>query len=555
MNGSLRMGWIYNYISPNQYGGLSYLWTTSGSTYSLYDAPTGNYILQITNAPGSIDFMNTVPDGALLGYYVNTTNAAKPMLSCWNASAAILAGSSGSNPAYSANGWYWRPGAPTTIDWQAGVEWSVPIATNISGVPISPGLSLNAGSPSLWGISDNTVLLGMQPTGNWENWQIEAGYSIIDGSKLFILNRTEPTMTRITLSPTGNGMYVEFSAEPQTYTAYSDTTGQQIWTATFPTNTFWGYVSTYRPTMAYGMLYASTFDGNVYAFNATTGSLIWNFNAGSAGYNTVYGTWPIKVVELVADGKVYLNGGHTYNPPLFRGSQAFALNATTGAVVWQIDSFCHSNNPTTAAGDGVLFLPNSYDNQLYAYGMGPSKTTINAPQVGVTTNSPVSITGSVTDISAGVSQTAVAYNFPNGLPAVSDASMTSFMEAVYEQQPMPTNITGVPVTISVLDSNNNYRTIGTATTNSMGTYGISWTPDIPGDFTVIATFAGSGGYYGSSASTFFHASIVSTPTQTPQQVTSNAATTTDLMISMTVGVIAIIIAVAIVGLLLLRKKL
>ena len=62
------------------------------------------------------------------------------------------------------------------------------------------------------------------------------------------------------------------------------------------------------------------------------------------------------------------------------------------------------------------------------------------------------------------------------------------MEAVYEQQPMPTNITGVPVTISVLDSQQQLPTIGTTTTNSMGTYGISWTPDIPGDFTVIATF-------------------------------------------------------------------
>ena len=75
--------------------------------------------------------------------------------------------------------------------------------------------------------------------------------------------------------------------------------------------------------------------------------------------------------------------------------------------------------------------------------MGPSKTTVNAPQVGVTTATPVTITGTVTDISAGAQQKAVAANYPNGLPCVSDASMTQFMEAVYEQQPMPTNITGV----------------------------------------------------------------------------------------------------------------
>ena len=65
------------------------------------------------------------------------------------------------------------------------------------------------------------------------------------------------------------------------------------------------------------------------------------------------------------------------------------------------------------------------------------------------------ISGTVTDVSAGASQEAVAANFPNGLPCVSDASMTQFMEYVYEQQPKPTNMTGVPVTLTAIDSNGN----------------------------------------------------------------------------------------------------
>ena len=44
--------------------------------------------------------------------------------------------------------------------------------------------------------------------------------------------------------------------------------------------------------------------------------------------------------------------------------------------------------------------------------------------------------------------------------------MTQFMESVYMQQSMPPNITGVPVTLSVLDSNGNYREIGTTTSNA-----------------------------------------------------------------------------------------
>ena len=49
---------------------------------------------------------------------------------------------------------------------------------------------------------------------------------------------------------------------------------------------------------------------------------------------------------------------------------------------------------------------------------------------------------------------------------------------------MPTNVTGVPVTFYVLDSNNNYRSIGTTTTNALGGYSFTWTPDIPGNYTV-----------------------------------------------------------------------
>ena len=129
-------------------------------------------------------------------------------------------------------------------------------------------------------------ILGYQPTGNWENWQIEAGYSKINGAQLFIVNRTTATMTRIVTHAITNNMYTDFDADNQAYSAYSASTGALLWTAQFPTNTFWGYISTYFPVDAYGLLYCSTFGGNVYAFNDTTGALVWNYNAGSAGTTT-----------------------------------------------------------------------------------------------------------------------------------------------------------------------------------------------------------------------------------------------------------------------------
>jgi hypothetical protein len=190
--------------------------------------------------------------------------------------------------------------------------------------------------------------------------------------------------------------------------------------------------------------------------------------------------------------------------------------------------------------------------KFYAFAKGPSKLTVTAPSVGVTTATPITISGTVTDISAGSQQPAVALNFPNGLPCISDASMSAWMEYVYEQQPRPTNATGVPITINVHDANGNYRTIGTTTSDGSGIFSYTWTPDIAGDYTVVANFAGTESYYPSSAEAPFHATDVATPTSTAAPI-QNFATTTDLMIYIVVAAIAIILAVAVATVLILRK--
>jgi hypothetical protein len=118
---------------------------------------------------------------------------------------------------------------------------------------------------------------------------------------------------------------------------------------------------------------------------------------------------------------------------------------------------------------------------------------------------------------------------------------------------MPADVTGVPVTFYVLDSNNNYRSIGTTTTDAAGTYGFTWTPDIPGDFKVVAVFAGSNSYYGSSAQTYLYAS--ETPGATPQPTQAPASLADQYILP---GIGGIIAAIAIVGvvlaLLTVRKK-
>jgi hypothetical protein len=202
--------------------------------------------------------------------------------------------------------------------------------------------------------------------------------------------------------------------------------------------------------------------------------------------------------------------------------------------------------------DGYLSYYNYYDNQIYTIGKGPSAMTISAPSVGVSTATPIVISGTVTDISAGSKQPTVAANFPNGLPCVSDASQAAWMEYVYMQKQSPTNVTGVPIDISILDSNGNYRSIGRTTSDGSGTFALTWKPDISGDYTVVATFAGSESYYPSSAEAHFTASDTAL-TPAPTQASTQSAADMYLL----PGIIGILIAIVIgfaVTILILRKK-
>jgi hypothetical protein len=156
------------------------------------------------------------------------------------------------------------------------------------------------------------------------------------------------------------------------------------------------------------------------------------------------------------------------------------------------------------------------------------------------------IRGTVLDVSAGTQQQEQKADFPYGVPCVSDASQSSWMEYVYMQKPKPTNATGVPVSIDVIDANGNYRNIGNTTSDTSGTFSFNWTPDITGSYTVIATFAGTNSYWPSYSETSF-AVDPAAPTASPYPVTILPPTE---MYIVGTGV-AIIIAVAIVGALIL----
>jgi outer membrane protein assembly factor BamB len=561
----LRTGQILDTINPNQYGGIPYLWalppspytgTTSGAwqfnnTWEMYDAMTGNYILSIINAPTAPTVINAnltvqialIPtlasddSGNLIGYYVNGTTRT---LNMWNSTLAIMKYNLISGR--SVNSWVWAPPQGASIDWSLGIQWSKPLATTVTApngttIAISPTLSVAK-------IASNVLLLTSSPEAFSQfmaGYTVQAGYSTIDGSLLWgPVYRTITPYTRMAPAAAAlNGVYFEFTMETMSWRAISLTTGQVLWgpTAIGVPGDVYGYYSQ-SFIAAYGAVYMTDLGGYVYAINATTGTKLWTFNTGNAGLETPYGIYPLYNLAVAADGKIYVQGGHVYSPPLYKNSQLYCLNATTGELMWNIPSFVITNQPNCALADGYLLMPNAYDNQLYCFGKGLSATTVTAPETTQPLGSKILVTGTVTDQSPG--QTCLGIP-AKGTAAISDNSQSAWMQYLYMQQPMPTNATGVPVTISVLDPNNNYHEVGTTTSDATGLYSFAFTPEVPGKYTLVASFAGTESYFSSSAETALNIDIAPTASPAPLQATSLA----DQYIIP--GIMGIIIAIAIVG--------
>jgi hypothetical protein len=391
---------------------------------------------------------------------------------------------------------------------------------------------------------------------------------------------TEGNLTWIKEYPAPPGNLTEMMAtypiDPVTneWTMTYQETGQRLAYSLANGNLVWGpsdatasdgfqYYSSREGWTLNGQLYVSGYGGTVYDYSMLNGTIMWTYGNGGegnstfAGGNSPWGHYPIHIAAL-ANGIIYAVGGeHSPNTPMYRGYTIRALNATTGQELWILPDYGASGLGTSIAllaiADGVLVFANAYDGQLYAVDKGPTQTTVSIQNNVIPHGTPVLIQGAIADISAGTKQKAQAADFPNGVPVASDASMADLMSFVYQQHPLPTNFTCVPVTIAVLDSNGNFRNIGTAITTASGTYSLLWTPDIPGNYTVTATFQGNNGYYGSYSQTYFDVMQAPAATATPTAAPASAA---DMyFVPAIAGLFVLIIVVAIVlALLMLRKR-
>jgi hypothetical protein len=572
-NTRMAFGQTMLFSTFNLQGAFAYIWDTSGgTTWKAYDAYTGTWWFTLTNVPvntaaagGSpFTYMEYGPQGELLLYNVDIDHG---WMTLWNSTNVPgLRRTTDQSNLYFYD--QWRPYQKTVNATEkcavtretplgiAGYMWNKTIPLGLARPDMTNQTRADQGGVRkirgdvLLGSNTERFTKYPDPVSFWA-LSLKPGH---EGELLFNVNypalpgnKTE----EIRDASVADNVFVVDCKETRQWYGYSLSTGKLLWGPTPSQETLdWvGFAQTgWTDVIAYGKLYSGSFSGVMHCYNVTTGELLWTYtNKDYYGESMAGPNWCISI-SFIADGKIYLqNHEHSGNDPLPRDCPFVCLNATTGEVLWRLP--LRMTSGSAILGDGIMMVFNEYEDRAYAFGQGPSAITVTAPDVSNELGKSVVIKGMVTDVSPGTAQYALTARFPNGVPAVSDDSMSQWMEYVYMQYPRPTNATGVDVTLSVLDANNNSRVIGKTTSDADGFFSFQWTPDIPGKYTVQASFAGSKSYYPSQAETAF-AVDVAAPTASP--VPAAALPPTEMYIA--ASTIAIIVAIAIVGIVLARKR-
>ncbi len=160
---------------------------------------------------------------------------------------------------------------------------------------------------------------------------------------------TFPADGRITGTPSAGYGMIFFTTENRLYAL--NLNGTEAWSMAFN-----GTISS--PAVAYGKVFAGSMDGRFYCINATSGEVLWVFDANGKIYSS----------PAVADGVVYF----ATNVP---NGTVYALNVENGSLIW-----AYSMNPPEGAYYNIMSSPFVYmgmlfigadDGHLYAFGKNP----------------------------------------------------------------------------------------------------------------------------------------------------------------------------------------
>jgi hypothetical protein len=552
-------GQLYYHDSINRHAAYAYAWTIDEATRqaTAYDPWDGNILYRINDFPeGPLSFGSI---GEMLVYQVDFNER---YMYVWNSSWQYMQGQTGMSEAWNVRGSTQNslPLFGNRRGWQLNITLPEGLTGEIKEVVWSErvvGVDIQGDESRSWAFS-------LEPG--------KEGTLLWDTTVKFALPNVDPETVEGPMyiqGPLEDHVHLRYQESTGKYWAFSLKTGELLWSSEDFDATANGEnalnLKQRDEKIAYGMLYTAGSGGSVYAYDLHNG-LNWTYNAWANASEVVEGSFYWSGIALISDGKLYVAIGEpAQNAPFM------CLDAMTGDVIWRTDGMFRQTwgGPNVIIGDSVIVTLDTYDMHVYAIGKGPSTTTVSAPSINVPFNATVTIKGTVMDVSPGTTDSglgtyrntvnkgtwdsAMQLRFPNGVPAVSDESMSDWMKYVYKNLPYPADVKGVEVVINVLDSNNNCYEVGRTVTDANGAFACDFVPPISGHYDVYAMFEGSNSYFGSSAETtiFVDQEIPAPalPTPTPVSIADT------YFISAVTGIIvAIALIGAVLAVLILKKR-
>jgi hypothetical protein len=556
------------------HGAYDYLWASGNSgTRNLLGLPSsyGNPLCAFDSVTGEFSWAfydlpsgsrSVGPKGEILYYSVSLSGG---YMTLWNSSAVISLRAS------------------TAVNSMGFGQWKamgkIQNATSTCPVTHDTPLGINGYS---WNISIPSGLEGSVREVNWgesvkgTNVDIDDGelddwaFSLVCGEEGTLLYNHHATFTGPgeEIGASASAYYLDGDVEDHVvllwesfsrrYWAYSFYTGAQLWKSEDFEETANGesYLNQYdrNTEIAYGNVYATGVSGIVYCYNFQEG-LIWTYYVEDPYSEFLFNNNWWQEIQYVTDGKIYM--GHTEHSPIDpkpRDAPFICLNATTGELIWRANGMFRQTHwgGSSVIGDSVICCQDTYDQRVYAIGKGPSATTVSIQTDIITHGKASLVTGTVMDVSPGTSDIKITMRFPNGVPAVCDENMSDWMVYVYKQFERPADAVGVEVVISVLDPNNNCYEVARTTSDASGFFSAEFEPEVPGKYTVTATFEGSRSYYGSFAETALL--VEAAPEPTPIPTASPAPMTDTYVTGFGIGMIIAIVVIGLLIILMLRRR-
>jgi outer membrane protein assembly factor BamB len=183
------------------------------------------------------------------------------------------------------------------------------------------------------GPATNSTIWIYSIKGEWPSSAISNGFVYVaGGDNVYALDASTGTLmwnytARIPSTPTENNGVVYFGSDNECVYTLNATTGRLIWnynstglqdSPNVLSGPTYGDTAISSPTILDGVVYVCSGDGNVFALNATTGTLLWDYLAVGGSSS-----------PAVSNGIIYFSS-------MVEGSygKVYALDAATGKLLW-----------------------------------------------------------------------------------------------------------------------------------------------------------------------------------------------------------------------------